>query len=380
MKSFLCLWISAVCVIVFSRPNILLAAEKSIFQIDTNKYNWRFLAGPELENQGKANIQLIKGDTTGLKLELYKKRGHVMREFSPTSLPLEITFNWKSKYDVSSSEPAHEFWGTGDFRISIVGFPKGFVHQPIDENILGMLEGVQYRIFPHLGDSPIRRTTPNSDGSTESHTSTSIWTRFSNAKRLTGDNGEPHTGLQSDACQNRNSANATHNCGWNRRALLEGGLGLINNDNKLMKIYISKEETYLECNGRRFFLTLNPEDIRFDKLSGIVIGATNTSRGFQELEISNFKVISLLSTNINEEKKIEGISVFPNPAKNTLNINNLKYIKRLEIISNDGRQLIQLKIIDEEMEVDLSSLPSGVYFLKVTLENNYQALKKFIKQ
>jgi hypothetical protein len=245
--------------------------------------DWVLLQGPEKENGDP--IEIVSAEADSLELALWKKRGHVARGFAPTELPAVITFDWETEFDPTMTEVATELWGTGDFRISLVGSPSGEDLGEMTEANLGQWEGVQFRVFPHLDQSPIRRRTePNN----ESHTATSIWVRYTNPDRLFGDDGAPHTGLQSDACQNRNREDGTHNCGWDRHTIVEGGFGLANQQKARVMIYVSESEVYLAINGRRY--AIEPEAIRYDALSAIVVGITNTSRGFRSLKLTNLQV------------------------------------------------------------------------------------------
>ena len=244
---------------------------------------WWVLGGPEKENGDP--VEILSHEGGDLSLNVLRRRGHVAHQIEPVALPAVVSFVWESEYDPSVTEVATELWGTGDFRISLVGMPRGEDIGELSEENLGRWEGLQFRVFPHLDESPIRRRTePNN----ESHTATSIWVRYADPDRLTGDNGAPHTGLQSDACQNRNKADGTHNCGWDRHTIIGGGFGLANKQRAEVVIFISEEVVYMEVNGRRF--SIEPKEMRLHSLSAIVVGITNTSRGFRSLHLSDLRV------------------------------------------------------------------------------------------
>ena len=249
---------------------------------------WKLLGGPE-EEPGK-KVELLSNGNQDLLLNVSKRRGHVAHNFLPVDLPVLVTFDLRSAFDESVEEVPTELWGTGDYRISLVGTPTGKDLEALTEDNLGLWEGVQFRVFPHLGDSPERRYTQPGN---ESHTATSIWVRYTNPKRVTGDGGQRHTGLQSDACQNRNKRNGTHNCGWDRRSIFPGGFGLADNESVNVRILISRSEVYIEAKGKRFSVV--PDEIRFKQLSAIVVGITNTSRGYETLEVRNLNIVSVES-------------------------------------------------------------------------------------
>ena len=73
-------------------------------------------------------------------------------------------------------------------------------------------------------------------------------------------------------------------------------------------------------------------------------------------------------------------SVFPNPAKNILNIDVKKQIElsSISIFNTLGQQILVIPNAQQTKQVDVSSLKTGNYFIKVT-SNKGSASTKFIK-
>lgn len=70
------------------------------------------------------------------------------------------------------------------------------------------------------------------------------------------------------------------------------------------------------------------------------------------------------------------ISLFPNPAKNSININSsLKGVSAIEIYNSFGQKMISAVAEKEVTKLDVSSLPSGIYHMKIINES-----KTIIKQ
>ncbi len=259
-----------------------------------NNSSYKYLGGAEQEKGEPVRIiENINGD---LILDVDGKRGTVVRPLPEMKLPVQITFNLQTKYDPSSSEPPHELFGTGDFRLYFGCTNKEAKRDSMYETNLGEFEGVQFRIHPHLDESPIRRYTGK-----ESHTSTSIWIRYIDPERVTGSGGEPHTGLVSDACQRRNKP-PTHNCGWARVGLFENGFGLDNDEETQVSIVISDSIISLSTNGRVFSVSIsdleNDPDysgdiLRFDRIGYFAIDHTNISRGYETVRINDIKILHL---------------------------------------------------------------------------------------
>jgi hypothetical protein len=239
---------------------------------------WQVLAGPERE-RGDA-VQIVEGTRENLEVLVAKRRGTVMRHFEETPLPATLTFRFQTRYDPQAGEAPTALFGTGDFRI-FVGTRVGNE----EKTGLGGYEGFQFRIFPHLGDSPERVKTGD-----ESHTATSLWIRYSDPKRRLDSLGLPHTGLLSDAGQNRNRQNGIHNAGWARVALFGGGFGLRNEQETLVTIHITLQGFSIEANGKTFSHRFRPGENRVSKIDAIAIAHTNTSRGYQTYRVSDLRV------------------------------------------------------------------------------------------
>ena len=84
------------------------------------------------------------------------------------------------------------------------------------------------------------------------------------------------------------------------------------------------------------------------------------------------------TASINDEAFNNQLTIFPNPVKNNLTIksNNHSIIKNVVILDLLGKEIIKT----QELNINISNLPNGVYLLKIKGENNKIAIKKFIKQ
>lgn len=210
----------------------------------------------------------------GVRLSVDGRRGTAIKYLSPQRLPVAVTFQFQSEFDPRVNEPATKLFGTGDFRIFIGS--KG--NSPDN---LGAYEGLQLRIFPHLADSQKRRTTDD-----ESHTATSLWIRNIDDKRRTNNDGDPHTGLLSDACQNRSRQKNRHNCGWSRVSLISGGFGLSNREAVTISIIVTREQVKIMAGKWHHEYTFGPSELRISRIDAIAIGHTNISRGYKTVALS----------------------------------------------------------------------------------------------
>jgi hypothetical protein len=90
----------------------------------------------------------------------------------------------------------------------------------------------------------------------------------------------------------------------------------------------------------------------------------------------NFTDLTLGSTT--HELAKNSFYLYPNPSSTTINVANddaRQTISRIEIISLEGRVLIEQK----SPQVEIVSLPTGMYFCKIAYNNISQTIK-FLKQ
>jgi len=71
------------------------------------------------------------------------------------------------------------------------------------------------------------------------------------------------------------------------------------------------------------------------------------------------------------------ISVYPNPASGKINIQSEKEIREVELISVEGKIVRKYSSANQ---LDLNSLPNGIYMLKIQLENGKTEVEKIIKR
>lgn len=115
--------------------------------------------------------------------------------------------------------------------------------------------------------------------------------------------------------------------------------------------------------------------------SGGNLVVTNTTGANSTFPISgnrylNFNDLTLATTS--HELVKNSFYVYPNPVTSVLNITNqdpTQTITHLEIISLEG----QVVMVQNTPQIALASLPQGMYFCKITSNNQNQTIK-FLKQ
>lgn len=85
-------------------------------------------------------------------------------------------------------------------------------------------------------------------------------------------------------------------------------------------------------------------------------------------------------TNVNESKQIESnLKIYPSPTSNYINIEGPNEVYSLQILNIQGQLFHELNNIDGHQNIDVSFLPSGIYFIKVNY-NKVNQIIRFIKQ
>ena len=247
---------------------------------------WKILGGPEKEMGDP--VQILENGNGRLCVSVQGRRGTVMRGFPATRIPATLTFRFQSTFDPQAREIPTKLFGTGDFRVFVGLKSPNVTRKASTEADLGSYEGFQFRVFPHLHDSPERTTTGD-----ESHTATSLWIRYIDSKRRFDGMGLPHAGLMSDVAQNRNKQNGIHNCGWSRVSLNRGGFGLSNGEVVEITISITHEIVSIEAGGKRFAHQLRANQRRITRMDTIAVSHTNISRGYQTYRISDLRLTEL---------------------------------------------------------------------------------------
>jgi hypothetical protein len=81
------------------------------------------------------------------------------------------------------------------------------------------------------------------------------------------------------------------------------------------------------------------------------------------------------------EQKQSQITLYPNPAVDKITIETSRETLKinLAIINFEGQQLITHQITETKTQVDISSLPGGVYFVRLMNEKTVE-VKKIVKQ
>lgn len=95
---------------------------------------------------------------------------------------------------------------------------------------------------------------------------------------------------------------------------------------------------------------------------------------------NTYETIFGINTNMGlEESQFTNLSIYPNPARNTLNLKLDQNIDAVDILGLDGKVYFKNKTSGNEVQLNISTLPKGVYLVRVKSGNKIEH-KKFIKE
>jgi len=124
------------------------------------------------------------------------------------------------------------------------------------------------------------------------------------------------------------------------------------------------------------------QKLTFDNGNMLVTNNTgaNGTYALSGLRYLNFVDLTL-QTSI-PEMATNKFYAYPNPASHMLNItgsNAMQRVENIQILSLEGRLLLQQKLVNDAPQVDISALPQGMYLCKITNGNQQETLK-FLKR
>jgi len=168
----------------------------------------------------------------------------------------------------------------------------------------------------------------------------------------------------------------------NNYAWISGQLDTEIPESCIVELFIAESNFLNYGDGKTYIGNTNPDCCGLwtyfgpGVTAGEVITATATNACGSTSEFcQNFTVV-LNNSNINEEFKM--LNIFPNPAQDFIYIETTALIESLNICDALGREILCTHKINKG-KFDISSLKSGIYFIKVKCDDEI-LIKKFIKQ
>jgi len=119
----------------------------------------------------------------------------------------------------------------------------------------------------------------------------------------------------------------------------------------------------------------------FDMISdetGAFLAWANTLNGEEDVYYSHILPDLGAITNITGIS-YDQITIVPNPTNGEFIITGINDISNVEICNAIGAVLFNTNIFSDASPMNISNLPSGIYFIKITMENGSSVIKKIIR-
>jgi len=114
----------------------------------------------------------------------------------------------------------------------------------------------------------------------------------------------------------------------------------------------------------------------------LLVANTTGANGTYVLADLRYLNFTNLTLSLPTLEKVKSFYLYPNPVSSILNLagDDQAPIERIDIISFEGRLLLQQsQMTSNALQVDVTTLPQGLYFCRITSGSNSQTIK-FLKQ
>lgn len=100
--------------------------------------------------------------------------------------------------------------------------------------------------------------------------------------------------------------------------------------------------------------------------------------GVKVQDATTFAKTVAVCTGIQNLSGVEAVNVYPNPSTGLVNIANLPYETNIEVVNMLGQSVYSAKVNQGNFTADLSTLPNGSYFVKISSANEKTKIVKLI--
>lgn len=131
------------------------------------------------------------------------------------------------------------------------------------------------------------------------------------------------------------------------------------------------------CDPSESVIAYDETPITFDKVGTYTIKAMAKGNGYADSEVVTFTYTVIDPTAI-DQIAANQLVLYPLPVRDRLHIQSDKRMKSLSLLSTSGQILFQEESGETEDHIDLTTLPSGIYILRVVTDDSIQ-VRKIVK-
>lgn len=127
----------------------------------------------------------------------------------------------------------------------------------------------------------------------------------------------------------------------------------------------------------RLEIAANPNlDNKGAPIAGITVDADNATRNATTPDLGSYEfVVQVLATGEQSLAAKKGVTYYPNPVIDVLNLRSEVKITNVEGFNLSGQKVISEIINAEQGAIDMRGVPAGVYILKVNSDKGYESIK-----
>ena len=125
----------------------------------------------------------------------------------------------------------------------------------------------------------------------------------------------------------------------------------------------------------------NGQDALGLSLDGWPLGVASQWNDVDHTNMLYFVIEKPIQTGINEVNSNNDFQLYPNPAKNSITINNINNnVSKVLVINVLGKTLQAIDVVNTSTKkIDIAGLSSGTYYIKALSLSGNTSIKKFIK-
>lgn len=140
---------------------------------------------------------------------------------------------------------------------------------------------------------------------------------------------------------------------------------------------VSVAPVFASTSNFRLEIGANPNlDNKGTAIAGITVDADNATRNATTPDLGSYEfVIQVLATGEQSLAAKQGLTYYPNPIVDVLNLRSDNEITNVEGFNLSGQRVLNKIINSENGSIDMRNVPAGVYILKVNSGKGYESIK-----
>ena len=112
---------------------------------------------------------------------------------------------------------------------------------------------------------------------------------------------------------------------------------------------------------------------------GVSVNRMDQVKRFTELNLGVVATLAGIVSNGVDDQLVDGLTVYPNPAKETLTVKGLP-MREVSVFNLMGQQVVSQAVVGEACGIEVGSLVPGIYFVRVLSNEGKFFIQKFVRE